>query len=229
MPCAASAENSRNGVPGSIEPVDPVAGGQLAALAVALGRDRPAAAAHAGELGAQVVDERGHGGGVALEVGGVAIDPGREEAHDRTFLSLREIIRLAARQAARRRYHGTVAAQTTAPSSYRPAGALDASTALLAVQRSLEPPPGGAPAAPGRLRRLARPTSTGSPALPVGRRGREPAPLPGHLAPGRHARPRAPRPRPASAGRCAPCWATTRPPSSSRKCASSSAGRGART
>ena len=50
IPVAASAESSRNGVPGVDEPVDAVARGELAALAMAVHRHGSAAAAHAREM-----------------------------------------------------------------------------------------------------------------------------------------------------------------------------------
>ena len=67
------------------EPVDAVARGELAALAVAVHGDRPAAAAHAREVRAQIVDQRGHRRSVALVVLGAIVDAGREKAHDRPF------------------------------------------------------------------------------------------------------------------------------------------------
>ncbi len=67
------------------EPVDAVARGELAALAVPLDGDVATAAPHARELAAQLVDQCGHRCGIALVVGGAAVDAGREEAHARTF------------------------------------------------------------------------------------------------------------------------------------------------
>ncbi len=67
------------------EPIDAVARGELAAFAMPLDRDRPAAKLHAHEVRAQLIDERRHGGGVALEVAAASFDAGREQAHERTF------------------------------------------------------------------------------------------------------------------------------------------------
>ena len=78
---AASAFSSRNAVPGIEQPVDALAGRQLAARAVALDGLLAAAARHERRALAQLGDERLHPLGAPGE-GLVALDLGGEQRHE---------------------------------------------------------------------------------------------------------------------------------------------------
>jgi hypothetical protein len=63
------------------EAIDPLARGHLPALAVALGRFRAAAFAHARQTSAQIGDEAAHPFGVRAKIIGISIDTRFEEFH----------------------------------------------------------------------------------------------------------------------------------------------------
>jgi uncharacterized protein (DUF1800 family) len=92
---------------------------------------RAAAAAHASELRAQIVDERAHRRSVALESGIADVDPRRKQAHADSVKGGVRIFMPDCTERLSGAMLSTVAAPMTTPStSYRPAGSLDATTAL---------------------------------------------------------------------------------------------------
>ena len=81
MPCAASGDSSRNGVPGSSSRSTRSRGSSLPRADVALARLFAAALHRRVELGAQIRDQRLHGRGVARELGACGSMADAQRAH----------------------------------------------------------------------------------------------------------------------------------------------------
>ena len=81
MPCAASGAISRNGVPGSSSICTRSRGSSLPRATWLARAASPPPAAALRELRVQVVDQRAHGGGVGLEVGGAGVELGLQGGH----------------------------------------------------------------------------------------------------------------------------------------------------